>query len=105
MNFKGTIVGGWLVAIALVACQNVADVVTPEPSPQMAKASGKSYSDLKEGHGVYMKQCAQCHEHRVPSSTTLPEWHDKVSAMSAIAGLSKVEEKSLQTYLDEFTDR
>jgi cytochrome c5 len=71
----------------------------------MAQASGKPYPKLKRGHGVYMRQCAQCHEHRIPSSATLPEWHDKVSAMSMRAGISKEEERDLQIYLGEFSDR
>ena len=94
-----------LTSFIIWACQNVQDIVTPAPTPEMAKVSGKPYFQLKEGYGVYMKSCAQCHERRLPSSTTLPDWHDKVSSMSALAGISKEEEKSLQVYLDQFTDR
>lgn len=89
----------------MLACQQVQDIATPKPTSQMAKASGKSLPELKRGHGVYMRYCSQCHEHRVPSSTTLPGWHGKVSAMSALAGVSKEEESALQSYLGEFSDR
>ncbi|MGC6582342.1 MAG: hypothetical protein ACON4K_08470 [Akkermansiaceae bacterium] len=92
-------------SLGLWACQRVQEVATPIPSPQMAEVSGKSYQRLKQGHGVYMRHCAQCHEHRLPLSGSLPEWHDKVSSMSALAGISRDDEHSLQVYLDEFTDR
>ena len=77
----------------MVACWWVQDIATPVPSSQMVQVSGEPYPKLKKGHGVYMRQCAQCHEHRIPFSATFSEWHDKVSAMSMRAAISKEEER------------
>jgi hypothetical protein len=33
----------------------------PNPSPEMAKKSGKTLEQLQRGHAVYMLNCAQCH--------------------------------------------
>jgi cytochrome c553 len=52
-----------------------------------------------------LKQCAQCHEHRLPNTISLPAWHGKIDKMSNLAGLSKAEEEDLQAYLGEFSDR
>ncbi|MGJ8697654.1 MAG: hypothetical protein ACSHYF_15155 [Verrucomicrobiaceae bacterium] len=91
--------------LLVVACQNSQSIATPKPTRKMAEVSGKSFTTLKEGQGVYARHCAQCHEHRLPSSASLPQWHDQISTMADLAGISKEEEKSLQIYLDEFTDR
>ncbi|MGJ8723238.1 MAG: hypothetical protein ACSHYB_01670 [Roseibacillus sp.] len=81
------------------------EIATPVPSPKMAKVSGKSYVELKQGYQIYRQHCAQCHEHQLPSTTTLPEYHAKIASMAHLADLSAKEENSLQTYLDVFTDR
>lgn len=98
--------------LALISCQTIQEpetgsssIATPTPTPQMAKVSGKPYLALKRGHLVYQNNCAKCHEHRLPDTVILPKWHAKVSAMSSLAGLSSEDEKALQLYLDEFTDR
>ncbi len=92
--------------LGLLSCQNSTRMIaTPIPTKKMAKVTGKPFLDLKRGHGVYMRQCAQCHEHRLPNTVTVPAWHDKVDSMSALAGLSKKERADLQSYLSEFSDR
>ena len=102
------IIAGSAVALGFLSpsCQTQLDqVATPEPTPALAEVSGKSFVSLKEGYGVYMKHCAQCHEHRLPDTPSLPAWHAKIETMSEMAGLSKSEEMALQDYLDEFSDR
>lgn len=89
----------------MAGCQDTQSIATPKPTPQMAAVSGKSYESLKQGHEVYQQKCAQCHVHRLPVSATLPEWHQKIGVMATKALLTTGEEKSLQLYLDEFSDR
>ncbi|MEN8772158.1 MAG: hypothetical protein ABF379_03425 [Akkermansiaceae bacterium] len=61
------------------SCQSsVQKIATPEPTEAGAAISGKSYPTLKRGYGVYMKHCAQCHEHRLPNTISLLDWHAKV---------------------------
>jgi len=91
--------------LALAACQDTQSIATPKPTPQMAEVSGKSYVALKEGHGIYQNKCSQCHVHRLPSTAGLPDWHRTVKSMATKALLSPEEEKVLQLYLDEFSDR
>ena len=93
-------------SIVIVACQSgVQKIATPVPTEAHAKVSGKSLPVLKRGHGVYMRHCSQCHEHRLPNTITLPDWHAKIEAMSVMAGLSEAEKDNLQEYLGEFSDR
>lgn len=92
--------------VLLLSCQSpIQEIATPKPTEAHAKVSGKPFPTLKRGHGVYMKHCAQCHEHRLPNTVTLPDWHRKVETMSHRAGLSAMEEEDLQVYLGEFSDR
>jgi hypothetical protein len=95
-----------ILLLGLVSCSDkVQSVATPEPTEANARVSGKSLASLKQGYGVYLKHCAQCHEHRLPNTVTLPAWHAKINTMSELAGLSKEERDSLQLYLGEFSDR
>ena len=92
--------------LMLVSCQSsIREIATPEPTPAHAKASGKPLETLVRGRGVYMRHCAQCHEHRLPNTATFPEWHAKIETMSELAGLPASEQKDLQVYLGEFSDR
>lgn len=92
--------------IALISCQSgVRKIATPVPTKAHAQVSGKPFPVLKRGHGVYMKHCAQCHEHRLPNTVTLPQWHAQIDTMSVLAGLSKTDQEDLQEYLGEFSDR
>ncbi|MGC6457222.1 MAG: hypothetical protein ACON4R_02525 [Akkermansiaceae bacterium] len=95
-----------VVFFGLVSCSSsIRSFTTPEPTEAGAKLSGKSYTSLKKGYGVYLKHCAQCHEHRPPNTVTLPAWYAKTNTLSELAGLSKEERESLQLYLGEFSDR
>ena len=92
--------------LAFVSCQSgVRDIATPVPTEAHAQVSGKPLPALKRGHGVYMKHCAQCHEHRLPNTITLPQWHAQIDTMSVLAGLSETDREDLQVYLGEFSDR
>lgn len=105
MKFRHLLValGG---AQVMLSCQSqLQKIATPVPTEAHARVSGKSLPTLKRGHGVYLKHCAQCHEHRLPNTVTLPEWHAKIDTMSHLAGLSESEQQDLQEYLGEFSDR
>jgi cytochrome c5 len=91
--------------LAWVGCQDTRSIATPKPTPQMAEVSGKPYAALKKGHEIYQEKCSQCHVHRLPSTAGLPDWHRKVKSMATKAQLSSEDEKFLQVYLDEFSDR
>ena len=103
MKFRipGVIAGGFV----LLSCVDQQEVATPTPTAKMARVSGKPFDRLKEGHRIYRVHCVRCHENRLPSTVTLPEYHEKISVMSGRAGLTPEQEKSLQLYLDEFSDR
>lgn len=94
-----------LALIGLVSCYDSQDMATPKPTPKMAELSGKPLDKLKEGHEIFRSNCVQCHENRLPSTVTLPEYHAKVSVMAGRARLTKAQEEALQLYLDEFSDR
>lgn len=95
----------WLAPLMWVSCVDNQDIATPEPSPMMAEVSGKPLDQLKEGHEIFRTHCVQCHENRIPSTVTLPEYHQKISVMAGRAQLTPSQEKALQLYLDEFSDR
>jgi len=71
----------------------------------MAEVSRKPYAALKKGHKICQEKCSQCHAQRRPSTAGLPEWHHKVNSMATKAQLSSEDEKFLQVYLNEFSDR
>ena len=89
----------------MAGCQDTQSIATPKPTPQMAAVSGKPFAKLQNGHEIYQQKCAQCHVHRLPVTAGLPEWHQKIEGMATKAQLSEEEEKNLQLYLDEFSDR
>lgn len=98
-----------LVSVLLFSCARsidpLQDIATPQPTVDNAKASGIPCPTLQKGHGVYMRHCAQCHEHRLPTSAELPAFHQTIATMSDLSGISATEEAALHEYLDQFTDR
>ena len=100
------VVSGIIGLLYLSSCQSsVHKIGTPEPTKANAAVSGKPFPTLKRGYGVYLKHCAQCHEHRLPNTISLPAWHDQIDTMADLAGLSKQDAEDLQAYLGEFSDR
>lgn len=93
-------------AVLLGACVSERiSIWAPKPNEVMAKSSGHSLADLGEGYAIYLRKCAECHEHRVPTMIMNDQRHALVSGMSVNAGLSKREEAFLQKYLDSVADR
>lgn len=69
------------------------------PTPQLARSSGVSLSDLQDGHAIFMTQCSQCHEQRIPNAIPTEEWHKIVPGMAWNAGLSKEEQSKVEKYI------
>lgn len=71
----------------------------PNPSTVMARKSGKSVSQLRRGHEVYMLKCGECHAYMLPHSLDLDEWEDAVPKMIRHAGLPSSDERAVLDYV------
>ena len=71
----------------------------PNPTPAMAKASGKSLDRLQRGHVVYMLKCAECHVYMLPKDLFVDEWEDAMPKMISHAGLESADEKAVLDYV------
>lgn len=56
-------------------------------------------ADLGKGHGIYMRQCSQCHDKRIPTQIPTREWHKIVPGMAWNAGLSEEERRLVTDYI------
>ena len=83
----------------IVACTNGHSNDPFAPSPELAKLSGKPIEDLGKGHSIFMRQCMQCHEKRIPNEIPTEEWHVIVPGMAWNAGLSPEEERLVTDYV------
>ncbi|WP_386819922.1 hypothetical protein [Luteolibacter algae] len=71
----------------------------PNPSPEMAKASGTSLSQLQRGHVVYMLKCGECHEYQLPERVDIMDWEDAMPDMIRHAGLPSSDETAVLDYV------
>ncbi len=71
----------------------------PNPSPEMARKSGKSIAQLRRGHEVYMLKCAECHEYMIPDHLDMDEWEDAMPKMIRHAGLPASDERAVLDYV------
>lgn len=71
----------------------------PNPSAEMAKASGKSLSQLQRGHVVYMLNCGQCHAYPLPEQVDIMDFEDVMPKMINHAGLPSADEKAVLDYI------
>ena len=69
------------------------------PTAQMAKSADKPLADLGKGHGIFMRQCSQCHDKRIPNQIPTREWHKIVPGMAWNAGLSAEERRLVTDYI------
>lgn len=69
------------------------------PTSAMAKSSGKPLADLGRGHAIFMRQCSQCHDKRIPNEIPTGEWHKIVPGMAWNAGLSEEERGYVTDYV------
>lgn len=69
------------------------------PTPAMAKSAGKPLADLGKGHAIFMRQCSQCHDKRIPNEIPTGEWHKIVPGMAWNAGLSEEERTFVTDYV------
>jgi hypothetical protein len=71
----------------------------PNPSPAMAKVSGKPLSQLQRGHEVYMLNCGQCHHYPLPENVDILDFEDAMPKMIRHAGLASSDEKAVLDYV------
>ncbi|MFM2221491.1 MAG: hypothetical protein RLZZ553_1239 [Verrucomicrobiota bacterium] len=71
----------------------------PNPTPAMAKKSGKSLEQLQSGHAVYMLNCAQCHAYPLPEDLDEAEFTETVPKMVKHAGLGLEEGTAVLAYI------
>jgi len=71
----------------------------PNPSAEMAKASGKSLEQLQRGHVVYMLKCAECHAYPLPEQVDIMDFEDVMPKMIDHAGLPSADEKAVLDYI------
>ena len=71
----------------------------PNPTPEMAKLSGKSLEHLQEGHVRYMLKCGECHAYQLPERVDIMDWEDAMPKMIRHAGLSSADEKAVLDYV------
>lgn len=71
----------------------------PEVTPEMAKEYEVSEKTLALGRGVYMANCAKCHERVEPGKVDPEFWRGVTPHMAVKANLSDEEEKQLLQYL------
>lgn len=71
----------------------------PNPTQEMAKASGKSLSQLQRGHVVYMLKCGECHEYQLPEEVDIMDFEDVMPKMINHAGLPSSDEKAVLDYV------
>ena len=65
----------------------------------MAVATNSDLKEIGEGHAIYMRQCSQCHEAKLPATIPSEAWHVIVPGMAWNAGLSKAEEDKVHSYI------
>ncbi len=71
----------------------------PNPSPAMAKKSGKPLAEIQRGHVVYMLKCGECHRYQLPQNLDVDEWEETVPKMITHAGLESADEKAVLAYV------
>lgn len=71
----------------------------PNPTPEMAKASGTSLETLQRGHVTYMLKCGECHTYMLPEDLFVDEWEDAMPTMISHAGLASADEKAVLAYV------
>ncbi len=90
---------GIFTLVAVVACTQIAPGNNGAPSKAMADATNSDLAEIGEGHAIYMRQCSQCHEAKLPDTIPSEAWHDIVPGMAWNAGLSKTEEAKVHSYI------
>jgi hypothetical protein len=71
----------------------------PNPTPEMAKASGTPLATLQHGHVTYMLKCGECHMYMLPKDLFEDEWEDAVPEMIKHAGLQSADEQAVLAYV------
>lgn len=90
---------GIVTLFAVVACTYNSSGENGAPTRAMALATNSDLREIGEGHAIYMRQCSQCHEAKLPATIPSKAWHVIVPGMAWNAGLSKAEEDKVHSYI------
>lgn len=71
----------------------------PNPSKEMAAKSKIPLKTLQRGHEVYMLNCGQCHNYKLPEKIDIEDWEDAMPKMIDHAGLESADEKAVLSYV------
>ena len=86
-----------------IACSHVVAPTKnklPElPNARMALLADEKLSTLQAGHGVFARQCFQCHAQPDMDKYSDSEWSTIAPTMSKHAGISKKESEQVLAYL------
>ena len=94
---------GIFTLFAVVACTYNSSGENGAPTRAMALATNSDLREIGEGHAIYMRQCSQCHEAKLPATIPSKAWHVIVPGMAWNAGLNKEDEKAIMVYLAAIT--
>lgn len=90
---------GIYILVTVVSCSQNGPGNNGAPTKEMAAATNSDLKEIGEGHAIYMRQCSQCHEAKLPASIPSKAWHVIVPGMAWNAGLSKAEEDKVHSYI------
>ena len=71
----------------------------PSPSKEMAAKSKTPLKTLQRGHEVYMLNCGQCHQYKLPEKIDIEDWEDAMPKMIGHAGLEHADETAVLAYV------
>jgi hypothetical protein len=87
-----------LVALVLTDCAGNRKTA-PVPYPAMAASANCSLEKLQQGRGIFVTQCAQCHELVAPADVKTSDWKLVVPGMCWNAGLTRADERLILNYV------
>ncbi len=86
------------IGVFLTGCQTSNDTV-PLMTPEAAARGGYPADTLREGRGLFVRRCIECHALPVVSQHSLEAWPHIVAKMSVRADLKPAEREAVTAYL------
>lgn len=71
----------------------------PEPSEAMASRSGVPKTRLEKGYGLFLQNCVQCHEPRIPVDPEAESWHPVMRGMAWNSNMEQGDEEAMIDYV------
>ena len=95
-----TTTAGLVTIVHLIAsCASVEKVPEVAPTPEMARLSKHSLTDLNAGYAVFKQNCFKCHDQPGAETYASEDWKSVVASMSEHAGITKKEGKLVSKYI------